>query len=114
MIRPGAVVQPAGVVDGDALAFRGLRAAADFRICDLQAGDVVHEHSSIPARAGGWGLGTGNPESRTSNPNHEATRTSLPMWLLDSMTRCASAASRSGNVACTIGFTAPDSSSGHT
>ena len=36
------------------------------------------------------------------------------MWALDSITRCASAALRSGNVAWTIGFTAPDSSSGHT
>src|SRR4051794_33800568 len=53
-----------------------------------------------------------SPDSRIPNPY--TVSTSLPMCVLDSMTRCASAASRSGKVANTTGFTAPDSRSGQT
>lgn len=36
------------------------------------------------------------------------------MWVLPSITRCASAASASGYVACTTGRTAPASTNGQT
>src|SRR5580765_7471119 len=46
--------------------------------------------------------------------NQLTTSTSLPMCALESITRCASAADRSGNVAWITGVIAPDSKSGQT
>src|SRR5262249_26881711 len=67
-IRRLGVVQPAGIVDRHVVAGRGGCAAADRRIRDLEARDVVHGRRIV--------LHDGS-----------TTSTSLPMWLLASITR---------------------------
>ena len=47
-------------------------------------------------------------------PRGQGVSTILPMWLLSSISRWASATRSSGSVACTIGRTWPSATSGHT
>src|SRR5262249_27661640 len=119
-VRPVRVVQPAGVVDRNVLPGGGDGTVPHSAVRDLQARDVVHTVHLAIELSGHRVIRAGRSVSHRTGAAYQLTRLfsyamvriSFPMCMLDSMPRCAAAASRSGNVAWMTGLTAPDSMSG--
>src|SRR5262249_13401718 len=105
-VRPVRVVQPAGVVDRNVLPGGGDGTVPHSAVRDLQARDVVHTVHLAIELSGHRVIRAGRSVSHRTGAAYQLTRLfsytmvriSFPMCMLDSMTRCAAAASRSGNV----------------